>query len=305
LVEKRLQEPKYLKLLIAGNMTFPNYFADAEASFNQADFIIFGVPYDKTSSFRFGAKTAPKEIRQAGWNFETYNIRTGNDLRNIKFHDYGDLDVVDDEPKIMIKKVKELTSKILEKNKFPIAIGGEHSITPGIIYAFPKDIAVVSLDAHLDFRQQYENEMYNHACAIRRISDHIDIKNIAILGVRSAEKEEYDEAKKQGLFFIDSFTINKTGIKKALDETMRRLKNKKIYLSLDIDVIDPSYAPGTSTPEPFGLTCFDILECIECFSQNLVGFDLVEVCPPYDKGETALVAAKFIRFAIEQKWCKK
>ena len=281
-------------------MNFPNYFADAESSFDEAKFVIFGVPYDKTSSFRFGASKAPTEMRLAGWNFETFNLKTGFDLRDAKFHDYGDLDVKDDTPQEMVKKVKEFTSKILSKNKIPIALGGEHSITPGIIQAFPHDVCVLSLDAHMDFRQIYENELYNHACATRRISDHIGIKNIAVFGVRSAEKEEFEEAKKQGLFFIDAFEIKKTGIKKTLDKTKAYLKNKKIYLTLDIDVIDPAFAPGTSTPEPFGLTPMDIIECIDCFSSNLVGFDVVEVCPTYDMGQTALLATRIIRYVIDR-----
>lgn len=286
-------------------MNFPDYFADAESSFDEANFVIFGVPYDKTSSFRIGANRAPREIRHASWNFETFNLKTGNDLRDINFHDYGDLDVKNDSPQEMVKKVKEFTSMLLSKNKFPVALGGEHSITTGIVQAFPKDIAVLSLDAHIDFRQQYENEPYNHACVIRRIADHINVKNIAVLGIRSAEKEEFEDAKKQGLFYIDAFNIKKSGIKKALDKTKVFLKNKRIYLTLDIDVIDPAYAPGTGTLEPFGLTSFDVLECIECFSPQLVGFDVVEVCPPYDKGQTALLAAKFVRHVIEHVFFKK
>jgi agmatinase len=280
-------------------MNFPNYFADAESNFDEAKFVIFSVPYDKTSSFRIGASEAPDAIRHASWNFETFNLKTGNDLRDVKFHDHGNLDVKNDSPKEMVKKVKEFTSILISKNKFPIAIGGEHSITSGIVQAFPKDIAVLSLDAHIDFRQQYENEHNNHACAIRRIADHIDIKNIAVLGIRSAEKEEFEDAKKQNLFYIDAFEIKEAGIKKALDKTKKHLKNKQIYLTLDIDVIDITYAPGTSTPEPFGLTSFDILECIDYFSSQLVGFDVVEACPPYDKGQTALLAARFIRYIID------
>jgi agmatinase len=280
-------------------MNFPNYFADAESSFDEADFIIFGVPYDKTSSFRRGASQAPKEIRNASWNFETYNFKTGFDLKDIKIHDYGDLDVKNDSPKDMVQKVKEFTSKVILKNKFPIVIGGEHSITAGIIQAFPKDIAVVSLDAHLDFRQIFENEKHNHACVTRRITDHIYIKNIAMLGIRSAEKEEFEDSKKLGLFYIDSFDIKEKGIKKSIDEITSYLNTKQLYLTLDIDVIDPAYAPGTSTPEPFGLTPTDILKCIENFSSNLVGFDIVEVCPLYDNGQTALLAAKTIRLVIE------
>ncbi len=280
-------------------MTFPNYFADAESSFDEAKFVIFGVPYDKTSSFRLGASKAPDEMRQAGWNFETFNLKTGFDLRDAKFHDYGNLDVKDVSPQEMVQKVKELTSKIVSKNKIPIALGGEHSITSGVIQALPRDISVVSLDAHLDFREIYENESYNHACVTRRIADHIGIKNVAVLGIRSAEKEEFEEAKKQKLFFIDAFEIKKVGIKKSLDKTKTYLKNKKIYLSLDIDVVDPSFAPGTSTPEPFGLEPSDVIECIEFFSSNLIGFDVVEVCPSYDMGQTALLATKIARYMIE------
>lgn len=286
-------------------MNFPNYFADAESSFDEADFVIFGVPYDKTSSFRMGAVDGPKEIRQASWNFETYNLMTGNDLSDVKFHDYGDLEVKNDSPKSMIKKVKEFTLQILQENKFPIVLGGEHSITSGIIQAFPKDVAVLSLDAHIDFRKQYENEPLSHACVIRRISEHIDIKNIAVLGIRSAEKEEFVEAKKQNLFFIDSFEIKNAGIAKAIEKTKKHLKNKKIYLTLDIDVLDLAYAPGTSTPEPFGLTSFDVIQCIESFSPQLVGFDVVEVCPAYDKGQTALLAARFTRYVIDQVFFRK
>lgn len=281
-------------------MNFQDYFADAESSFDEAEFVIFGVPYDKTSSFRAGTSQAPKEIRQASWNFETFNFRTGFDLRDVKFHDYGDLDVKDKNPKEMIRKVQEFVSKILSNHKFPICIGGEHSITPGIVQAFSNDIAVLSLDAHIDFRQEYENENYNHACSSRRIADHVGIKNIAMLGIRSAEKEEFKEAKKLGLFYIDAFEIEKNGIKKALDRTKDYLRNKQIYLTVDMDVLDPAHAPGTSTPEPFGLSPFDVVKCIETFSSNLIGFDVVEVCPPYDKGQTALLAAKYIRYVIEQ-----
>jgi len=279
-------------------MNFPNYFADAESNFDDAEFIIFGVPYDKTSSFRRGADKAPAEIRKASWNFETYDIRTGIDLKDIRVHDYGDLQVANLKPKDMVDQVRDFTFKLLDKNKFPIAIGGEHSITPGIVSAYPKDIAVLSLDAHLDFREQYENESNNHACALRRIADHINIRNIAVLGLRSAEKEEFEQAQKLGLFYIDVFSIQKEGISATIKKVKEYLKNKKLYLTLDIDVIDPAYAPGTSTPEPFGLTPFDILQCIEAFSSKLVGFDVVEVCPPYDKGGTSLLAAKFIRSII-------
>jgi len=283
-------------------MDFPNYFADAESSFDDASFILFGVPFEKTSSFRHGADKAPHEVRQASWNFERYDLRTGINFEEILVHDYGDLDVQNLTSKEVFETTKTFTSMLLAKQKIPIAIGGDHSITPGIITAFPKDIAVISLDAHMDFRQNYKNDRYNHACVIRRVTDHIPLRNIAILGIRSAEKEEYEQAQEQGLFFRDAFTINKIGIEKSIQQTKTYLKEKQIYLTLDIDVVDPAYAPGTSTPEPFGLTPMDVLEIIEAFSPQLIGCDVVEVCPPYDHGQTAVLAAKLVQTCISGIW---
>jgi agmatinase len=286
-------------------MEFPNFFADAESSYKDADFVIFGVPFDKTSSFRHGSYKAPDSIRNASWNFETYNIKTKVDIKDINFHDYGNLDVESLNSKDMVDHVRDFTRKVLKDNKFPIAIGGEHSISIGAIQGFPKDTTVLSLDAHLDFRQMYENNIYNHACVTKRISEYIEISNIAILGVRSAEQEEYIDAKEKDLFMKDIYIIKETGFNKILNETDIYLKNKDIYLTLDIDVIDPAYAPGTATPEPFGLKPIDIFNCIDLYSSRLVGFDVVEVCPKYDNGQTSLLAAKIIRYIIERVWFNK
>ncbi|UCB58844.1 MAG: agmatinase [Thermoplasmatales archaeon] len=286
-------------------MKFPNYFADAESNYKDSEFVIFGVPYDKTSSFRSGAKEGPKAIRQASWNFETFNFKTGVDLKNINFHDYGDLNVTDNSPKVMVEKVKYFTKKLLLVNKIPLCLGGEHSITSGIIQAYPKEISVICLDAHIDFREKYEDNKYNHACVNRRISEHIGVENLAVLGIRSAEKKEFEDAKKQNLFYVDSNEIKQNGIKNALKNSFSNFKYKKFYLTIDIDVLDPAYAPGTGTPEPFGLTPSDIVECIDFLSSNLIGFDIVEVCPPFDKGETAITAAKIVRYAIEKIWSGK
>ena len=285
-------------------MTFPDYFADAESDFDEADFVIFGIPFEKTSSFRHGADKAPREIRQASWNFESFDFRTKIDLKEIKLHDYGNLDVKNLNTKEMVETVQKFSCKLLEKNKFSIAIGGEHSITPGIVKSYPTDIAVLSLDAHMDLREEYENDKNNHACVIKRIIEHIDIKNIAIIGIRSAEKEEYEYAHKNDLFFIDSFSIDKRGIPAIINETKEYLQNKKIYLTLDMDVIDPTYAPGTSTPEPFGLKPLDILDIVDAFSSQIIGFDIVEVCPGYDHGETSLLTAKLIRSFTSIIWKK-
>ncbi len=283
-------------------MQFPTYFADAESSLNAASFVLFGVPFEKTSSFRHGADKAPYEIRQASWNFERYDLQSGVNFEDILIHDSGDLDVQNQSAKEVFQTTKTFTSHLLTKKKIPIALGGDHSITPGIVSAFPPDIAVISLDAHMDFRQEYKNDINNHACVIRRIADHIPIDHIAVLGIRSAEKEEYEQAQQQCLFFRDAFTIHTSGLEKTIQQTKTLLKGKKIYLTLDIDVVDPAYAPGTSTPEPFGLTPSQVIEIIEAFSPWLIGCDLVEVCPPYDHGQTAVLAAKLIQTSIGLIW---
>lgn len=284
---------------------FPNYFADANAGFRDARYVLFGVPYDKTSSFRYGAKKAPFEIRQASWNFESFHLHTKTDLTMIPIHDHGDLQVEEKKPEEMLKIVQGFVQKIVINDKFPVAIGGEHSFTPGVVRAVTErynDVGVLFLDAHLDFREVYENELFNHACALKRVADIVNVENIVTLGTRSAEKKEYEEAEQEKLLFIDAFTINSYGIKDAIKKCKERLNDKRIYISLDVDVIDPAYAPGVSTPEPLGLTPFDVLECIEAFASQTVGLDVVEVCPPFDKGETALLAAKIIRFAIDEFW---
>ena len=193
----------------------------------------------------------------------------------------------------------------MNERKFPIALGGEHAITPGVIAAYPQDYSVLVLDAHLDFRTSYEHSQHNHACVVRRIADHLAIENIAVLGVRSAEKAEFDQAVQAGLFFKDIYTIRKNKLPSIIAETKKRLQGKPVYLSLDIDVVDPAYAPGTSTPEPFGLTPLEVIEIIDAFSDQLVGFDVVEVCPPYDQGQTALLAAKLIRMVLCKVWKNK
>lgn len=276
-------------------MDFPNYFADAEASFSSAEYIIYGIPYEQTSSFRHGADKAPTHIRQASWNFETYNIRTKTDIQDIKIHDYGDLPVQQLSSNDMKSTVTTFASNLQKENKFGIALGGDHSITPGIVETLPKDTIILSLDAHLDYRQQYENNPMNHACVNKRISDHLSPDQIYVIGVRSAEKEEYHQAQQDKLNIIDIQLLKKNGFDKEMKTLYDKLQNQSIYLTLDIDVIDPAFAPATSTPEPFGLTPWELLTVFTLFSNNLIGMDLVEICPGFDHGQTALLAAKIIR----------
>ena len=266
-------------------------FADANSSFNDAKFVIFGVPFDSTSSFRSGSRFAPNRIREASYNFETYLMEQDVDLIDIPFHDAGNLDEYGNVDE-MTGAVEDAVKKILPK--FPILIGGEHSLTIGAVKTL-KNVSVVFIDAHLDFREEYLGIKNSHACVSRRVSEIVGIENVFSIGVRSFSREEKNDAEKLGLKYVSSFDVKEKGI----ENIIRNLNlKKKIYLSLDMDGVDPAFAPGVGNPEPFGLTPLDVVKCIKILSDRIVGFDIVEVCPNYDNGDTSLLGARIIRDLI-------
>ncbi len=273
-------------------------FADAESSFEDAYFVIVGVPFDKTTTFRSGTRFAPTTVREATQNFEKENFEHGTTFDDIPVHDAGDLyeeGSVDE----MVGSVYEEAKRIVDAKKFPLFIGGEHSITPPVVKAFG-EISVVTIDAHLDFKDEYQGLRNSHACAHRRIADHVGEGNAFAFGIRSISSDE--EVSKA--LYADAFRIHEEGVSKVFDEMLSKLKRTPIYLSLDIDGIDPAYAPGTGTPEPFGLTPWDVRYAINRIADRLVGFDVVEICPPYDNGNTSVLGARMMREVMAAKWKK-
>lgn len=282
---------------------FPPYFADAETDLPKAEYVVYGVPYDRTGSFRQGAAEGPAAIRRAAWNNELYHLPTGQHTETWRLHDAGDVDVSnDDEPESMVEKTHAFAKRFVDAGQIPILIGGEHNVPVGAVRAVAEahpDLALVQIDAHLDYRDEYEGSRYNHANALRRFVDHVGADDVAILGVRSAEREELAAADRDGVHRrYTSFDVRERGMTAVLDQVMRDFAGRPIYLTIDIDGIDPAYAPGTGTPEPFGLSDWDALETVKRCAAQLVGMDVVEVCPPYDNGQTALLAAKLVREAI-------
>ncbi|MCK5548058.1 MAG: agmatinase, partial [Thermoplasmata archaeon] len=269
-------------------------FADASGDPDEARFVIIGVPFDGTSSFRSGSRHAPNKIREASYNFETYKFEHGADLADKRFYDAGNTEEFGNAD-TMVKGVYDYVKKFVDKGKFPILMGGEHSITPAAVKCF-KDVGVISLDAHLDFRDSYLNEKNSHACTTRRISDIVGVHNVVPLGVRSLSLEEKEDADRMDLKYVNVYDIIEgEGIESAVETAMNHIKKDKIYLSLDMDVIDPSFAPGISNPEPFGVTPLDVKKVINQLKYRLVGFDVVEVSPPWDNGNTSALAARLIR----------
>ncbi len=287
------------------NLSFPpdtpNYFADAESSFDEAAFVLYGVPYEQTVTFRKGTKQGPMQIRKASWNFESFNPHTTIDLQDIKIHDYGNLPSIEKvSSEEMIQHVKTFTKTIVQQNKTPIVLGGEHSISAGVLHGFPTNTCVIVFDAHADFRESYQHNPFNHACTIRRMADYVGAENMLICGLRSAGKKEYEMLRQENISIITAYDIYDQGIETFQKIIKQHIQDKNVFLSIDIDVIDPAYAPGIGTPEPFGLHPMNIIEIIDSITPSIIGFDVMEVNPLFDTGQTALLAAKIIRHTIER-----
>ena len=276
------------------------FFADAEASFNDARFIFYGYPFEGTACFRKGTAKAPDEIRRHSYNFETYLMELGVDLSDVALNDYGNLELTKDQGKNE-SLVTDLVTKIVDGGKFPIGLGGEHSLTPPAVKAvqakYP-NLIVVILDAHLDFRVEYENNPRSHATVTRCVSEIVGVDKVCSIGTRSVSRAEISEARGIGLKFIES---GWTELREYLADLIDDLDGP-VYLSLDMDAIDPAFAPGVGTPEPFGMTPYEVIQTINFFADRIVGFDCVEVCPPYDNGNTSALAARLTRHLVGAIW---
>ena len=282
-------------------------FADADSGFNGSKYVFFGVPFDATSSHMSGSRNGPASIREESYNFETYLMDINVDLIDIKMCDLGNVvmeNLLENQEEVM-GTVYSLASKIFSSDKIPFLIGGEHSLTEPAVDAFMDkydDLGGVALilDAHLDFRDQYMDNPHSHACVTRRIFEKWGRDSVCVIGARSGSKEEVEEAKKEGLRYFTSDDVIREGIIEIMDnwDTDMALRERPIYLSLDMDAIDPSDAPGTGTPEPWGLTSLTVRRLIEDIYGNLKGMDVMEVSPDVERYITSGLAGKLLRRTI-------
>jgi agmatinase len=270
-------------------------FADANSDYKKARYVIVGVPFDGTSCFRKGSSLAPQEIREASYNFETYSSFFDFDLIDVDIHDAGDLEVAKD-----INSTLELISahagNYVKDGKIPIMLGGEHSLSYPFVKACQEknpDIGFVVLDAHMDLREEFHGERNSHACISRHILEDVTRKYISI-GVRSGTREEYGYVTENGIKVFSADYVEAEGIEKIISEIRDYIRGP-VYLSIDMDAIDPAYAPALGTPEPYGIKPRDVRAVISCLAPDIVGFDLVEIAPAYDSGNTALLGAKIVR----------
>jgi agmatinase len=274
-------------------------FADADATFDAARFVVLGVPFDRTTSFRPGARFGPDSIRQHSWNFESYDLETGVDLSEVAIHDLGNAGEFGSAAD-MVASVREELRPVYAAGKVPIILGGDHACSPPCVEAYPDpgSLGVLYIDAHMDFRATYLGDPRSHACSSRRIVERVGAHNVVVLGVRSVSREEIEENRDIGMAYVTAHEVAREGIESAVQRALNMIKTDRIYISLDIDAIDPAYAGGTGTPEPFGLTPRDVKYAIGQVAPRLAGMDIMEVSPHYDTGNTSALAARLAREAM-------
>ena len=252
-----------------------------------SDIIMLGLPFDGTVSYRPGSRFAPEQIRLASWGLEEYSPNFDKHLEDINFHDAGDLEFPLGNTYKSLEVIEQNVEDIYKDGKKVFGIGGEHLITLPEIKAvskFYKDLAIVHFDAHTDLREEYLGEEMSHSAVIRHASKIVAPENIKQIGIRSGMKEEFEFMKKHGTL-VHKF------------EELDVLKSKKIFVTVDLDVLDPSVMPGTGTPESGGMEFKELIDWFKYLKNfDIIGADVVELAPDYDaSGVSTAVAAKVIR----------
>lgn len=269
-------------------------FIGCDAEYSEARIVLFGAPFDSTTSFRPGTRFAPHTIRSESFGLETYSPLLDRDLEDISVFDSGDLELCIGSSEKALAQISERTATILADNKLPLMIGGEHLVTLGafreVIKKYP-DVHIIHFDAHTDLRDEYLGVGLSHACVIRRCHDLTGDGRIHQFGIRSGERSEFRWAA-EGHTDLHKFNFD------GLAETVKQIGRKPVYFTIDLDVLDPSVFPGTGTPEAGGVTFLQLFEAMQivCGNCNIVAADVNELCPTYDQsGVSTAVACKVVR----------
>ena len=269
-------------------------FIGCDAGYEEADIVIFGAPFDSTTSFRPGTRFAGGAIRNDSYGLEVYSPYQDEELIENKVCDCGDLELAIGSSERVLEQIQECAAEILKDEKLPFLIGGEHLVTLGSVRAAAErypDMHIIHFDAHTDLRQDYLGVELSHACVIRRCWELLGDGRIHQFGIRSGEKEEFDWAK-SGHTDFHPFILD------GLEDVIRELEGKPVYFTVDLDVMDPSVFPGTGTPEPGGIDFLTAMQGVTevCKRVNLIGCDVNELCPPCDPtGASTAAACKIIR----------
>lgn len=274
----------------------PDKYSEA----GNAEIVIIPVPYDETSTWIKGSDKGPEAIMKASANMELYDIETDSEvyLRGI----HTGLPVTEkSSPEAMVEKVFDRVSSTLRNGKFPVVLGGEHSVSIGSIKAFARQypkLTVLQIDAHSDLRNEYNGSLNNHACVMARARE---VAPVVQVGIRATDSEELSALDPSRTFFAHEIEGNKEWMDKAID-----LLSEDVYITIDLDALDPSIMPSTGTPEPGGMGWYQTLRFLEkvISAKNLAGFDVVELCPSESNKAPDFLAAKLIYRILSMKFKK-
>ncbi|HIT58730.1 MAG TPA: agmatinase [Candidatus Faeciplasma pullistercoris] len=272
-------------------------FIACDCEYEDSDIVLFGAPFDSTTSFRPGTRFASHAIRSESYGLETYSPYQDKDLADCKVFDSGDIELCMGSSEIALEQISDRAARILLDDKLPIMIGGEHLVTLGMfreVYKKHPDVQIIHFDAHADLRQEYLGAELSHACVIKRCHDLVGDGRIHQFGIRSGDRSEF-------VWSSNGHTdMHRFGFE-GLEETVRALGSTPVYFTIDLDILDPSVFPGTGTPEAGGVGFMELLNAIMtvCGSANVVACDVNELSPHYDQsGASTAVACKVVRELI-------
>ncbi|WP_431802998.1 agmatinase [Halobacillus andaensis] len=283
--------PRYFDESYSGKV-----FIMSRATEEEARAVIYGMPMDYTVSFRPGSRFGPNRIREASIGLEEYSPYLDRHLEEVAYHDAGDLMFPFGNAQKSLDIIEDYAKELFKKGKFPIGLGGEHLVSWPVIRACHEalsNLKIIHIDAHADLREEYEGEVLSHSTPIRKACELLGPENVYSFGIRSGMREEFHYADESGMHMY------RYDVLEPLKSVLPELAGQNVYVTIDIDVLDPAYAPGTGTAEAGGISSKELLASIHAIADsdiNVVGCDLVEVAPAYDPTEqTAIAASKFIR----------
>ena len=268
-------------------------FLGCDREYDEAKIVLFGAPFDSTTSYRPGTRFASRTMRAESYGLETFSPYLDLDLEDAYVFDGGDLELPFGSVENALKDIEDFTRQIVNDGKIPLMIGGEHLVTLGSVRAVAEkydDLHIIHFDAHADLREEYLNVKLSHACVLRRCWELIGDGRIFQFGIRSGDREEFRWGKEH----VKTKTFDFEGLETVLEQ----LKGKPVYFTLDLDVLDPSVFPGTGTPEPGGVSFEQLRKAafLVCKTANVVGCDVNELSPHYDpSGISTAVACKIVR----------
>ena len=280
------------------------YYLDMDpefAGYDRASFVLLPVPYDGTSTYVKGADKGPQALIDASDSIELYDVEEGVEAHVAGVHTAKPVVTGTETPEAMVSAVRERVAAVLRDGKMPVVIGGEHSVSVGAVYAYAEkypDLSVLQLDAHADMRESYHGSPFNHACVMRRVKEKCPVVQV---GIRSVCIEEKDELDPRTTVYAHQLDREEDWMGRALSGL-----TENVYLTVDLDAFDPSELPSTGTPFPGGMRWRQVLDLIDLVNRkrNIVGFDIVELCPnPHDKSSD--VRAAVLLYKILTKITKK